>query len=170
MTSFPSEFVVVQSLNCVQHFANPWTAAHQASLSFTNSRSLPKLMSIELVMPSNHLILCHPILPLPSIFPSIRVFSNESALHIRWPEYWSASFSINPSNEYIGLISFRIEKFYTLAPRDSHESSSAPQFESISFSALSLLYHLILTSILDYWKKHSFDYTDFCQQSNVSAF
>ena len=110
-------------------------------------------MSIELVMPSNHLILCRPIIPLSSIFPSIRVFSNESALHIRWPKYYSVSFSINPSNEYAGVISFRIEKFYTLAPRDSYESSPAPQFESTSFSALSLLYCLILTSILDYWKK-----------------
>ena len=160
----------VQSLSRDRLFATPWIAAPQASLSITNSQSSLRLTSIESVMPSSHLILCRPLLLLPPIPPSIRVLSNESTLHIRWPEYWSVSFSINPSNEYIGLISFRIEKFYTLAPRDSHESSSAPQFESISFSALSLLYHLILTSILDYWKKHSFDYTDFCQQSNVSAF
>ena len=86
----------------------PWTAARQASLSITNSRSLPKLMSIESVMPSNLLILCHPLLLLPSVFPSIRVFSNESALHIRWPKYWSFSFSISPSNEYSGVISFRM--------------------------------------------------------------
>ena len=90
-------------------FVTPWTAACQASLSITNSQSLLKLMSIESVMPSNHLILCHPLLLLPSIFPSIRVFSNESVLHIRWPEYWSFSFSINPSDEYSGLISFRID-------------------------------------------------------------
>ena len=90
--------------------ATPWTAARQASLSITNSWSLPKLMSIELVMPSNRLILCCPLLLLPSIFPSIRVFSNESFLHIRWPKYWSFSFSISPSNEYSGLISFRILK------------------------------------------------------------
>ena len=90
----------VQSLSCVRLFATPWTVAHQASLSITNSWSLLKLMSIELVMPSNHLILCHPLLLLPSTFPSIRVFSNESVLHIRWPKYWSFSFSISPSNEY----------------------------------------------------------------------
>ena len=94
---------------CVQLFATPWPAACQASLSITNSWSLPKLMSIELVMPSNHLILCHPLLLLPSIFPSIRVFSNESALCIRWPKYWSFSFSVSPSNEYSGLISFRMD-------------------------------------------------------------
>ena len=99
----------VQSLSCVQLFATPWTAARQASLSITNSWSLLKLMSIESVMPSNHLILCRPLLFLPSIFPSIRVFSNESVLHIRWPKYWSFSFRISPSNEYLGLISFRID-------------------------------------------------------------
>ena len=98
--------VAVQSLIRVQLFVTPWTAACQASLSFTISRSLLKLMSIESVMPSNHLILCHPLLLLPSIFPSIRVFSNESALHIRWPKYWS--FSISPSNEYSELISFKM--------------------------------------------------------------
>ena len=99
----------VQSLSCVQLFATPWTAAHQASLSITSSWSLLKFMSIELVMPSNHLILCRPLLLLPSIFPSIRVFSNESALSIKWPKYWSYSFSISPSNEYSGLISFRMD-------------------------------------------------------------
>ena len=98
----------VQSLSCVQLFATPWTAACQVSLSITNSRSLLKLMSIESVMPSNHLILCHPLLLPPSIFLSIRVFSNESVLLIRWPKYWSFSFSISPSNEYSGLISFRM--------------------------------------------------------------
>ena len=98
----------VQSLSRFLLFATPRTAARQASLSITNSRSLPKLMSIESVMPSNHLILCRPLLLLPSIFPSIRVFSNESALHIRWPKYWSFSFNISPSNEHPGLISFRM--------------------------------------------------------------
>ena len=102
--------VVVQSLSCVRLFATPWTAAHQPFLSFTISRSLLKLLSIELVMPSNHLILCHPFLPFPSIFPNIRIFSNESAFRIRWPKYWSFSFSICPSSEYSGLISFRIER------------------------------------------------------------
>ena len=102
-------FSLVQTLSCVQLFATPWTVARQASLSITNSRSLLKLMFIESVMPSNHLILCHPFLLSPSIFPSIRVFSNESALHIRWPKYWSFSFNTSPSNEYSGLISFRMD-------------------------------------------------------------
>ena len=103
------EFSSVQSLGSVWLFPTPWTAARQASLSITNSRSLLKLMSIESMMPSNHLILCHPLLLLPSIFPSIRVFSNESLLCIRWPKYWSFSFSMSPSNEYSGLISFRMD-------------------------------------------------------------
>ena len=103
--------IFVQSLSCVWLFVTPWTAAHQASLSFTISQSSLKLMSIELVMPSNHLILCHPLLLLLSIFPSIRVFSNASALDIKWPKYWSFSFSISLSNEYSGLISFRMDWF-----------------------------------------------------------
>ena len=102
---------VKQSLSCVRLFATPWTAAHQASLSITNSWSLLKLMSIELVMLSNYLILCHPLLLLPSIFPSIRVFSNESVLCVRWSKDWSFSFSISPSNEYSGLISFTMDWF-----------------------------------------------------------
>ena len=102
-------------LSRVQLFATPWTAAHQVSLSFTISWSLLKLMSIELVMPSNHLILCHPLLLLSSVFPRIRVFSNESALRIRWPKYWSISFSISPSNAYSGLISYRIDRFDLLS-------------------------------------------------------
>ena len=111
----------VQSLSHVWFFATPWTAARQASLSITNSQSLLKLMSIESVMPSNHLILCHPPL-LPSIFPSIRVFSNESVLHIRWPNYWSFSFSINPFNEYSGLISFRMDWLALLAVQGTLKS------------------------------------------------
>ena len=103
------QFSSVQLLSHVRLFVTPWTAVWQASLSITSSQSLLKLMSIESVMPANHLILCRPLLLLPSIFPSIRVFSNESALHIRWPNYWSFSFSISPSNEYSGLISFRID-------------------------------------------------------------
>ena len=103
------QFSSVQSLSRVRLFARPWTAARQASLSITNSLSLLKLMSIELVMPSNYLILCRPLLLLPSIFPSIRVFSNESALCIKWPKYWSFSFNISPSSEYSGLISFRMD-------------------------------------------------------------
>ena len=105
----------VQSLSCVWLFATPWAAARQAPLSVTNCQSLPKPMSIESMMPSNHLILCHPLLLLPSIFPSIRVFSNESALRIRWPKYWSFSFNISPSNERPGLISFRMDWLALLA-------------------------------------------------------
>ena len=107
--SFKLWFSSVKLLSRVQLFVTPWTAAHQASLSITNSWSLFKLMSIESVMPSNHLILCCPLLLPPSIFPSLRVFSSESSLRIRWPKYWSFSFSISPSNEYSGLISFRMD-------------------------------------------------------------
>ena len=103
------------SHSVVSDSATPWTAARQASQSITNSQSLPKFMSIKSVMPSNHLILCRPLLLFPSIFPRVRVFSNESALHIRWPKYWSFSFSISPSNEYSGLISFRIDYFNLFA-------------------------------------------------------
>ena len=113
---------VVQSLSHVQLFATPWTAARQASLSFTNSWSWLKLVSIESGMPSNHLIFCHPLLLLPSVFPSIRVFSNESALYIRWPKYWSFSFSISPSNEYSGLMSFRMDWLDLLAVQETLES------------------------------------------------
>ena len=148
----------------------PWTAAHQASLSITIFWSLLKLMSIESVMPSNHLIFCWPLLLPTSVFPSIRVFSNESLLPIRWPKYWSFSFSISPSNEYSRLITFGIDWFDLLAVQGTQESSPAPQFESINSSALSLFYGPALTSIHDYWKNHSFDYMDLCRQSNVSAF
>ena len=125
------QFRSVQSLCHVQLFETPWTAAHQASLSITNSQTLLKLMSIEWVMPSNHLILCHPLLFLPSIFPSIRVFSDESALCIRWPKYWSFRFNISPSNEYSGLISFRMNWLDLLAVQGTlksllqHHSSKA---------------------------------------------
>jgi len=121
----------VQSLSRIRLFVTPWTVARQASVSITNSRSLPKLMSIESVMPSNHLFLCHPLLLLPSIFPSIRVFSNESAFCIRWPKYWSFSFNISPSNEHPGLISFRMEWLDLLAVQGTlksllqHHSSKA---------------------------------------------
>ena len=112
----------VQLLSCVWLFVTPWTAARQASLSITNSRSLLKLMSIESVMPSNRLVLCRPLLLPPSIFPSIRVFSNESVLHIRWPKDWSFSFSISPSNEYSGLISFRMDCLDLLAVQGTRKS------------------------------------------------
>ena len=136
----------------------PWTAAHQASLSITNSRSLLKLISFQLVMPSNHLILCRPFLFMPSIFPRIRVFSSESVLHIRWPKYWSFSFSISPSNEHSGLISFRIYWFDFLAVQGTVKSLlQLLQFKIINCLALSFLYIPTLTSIHDYWKNHSFD-------------
>ena len=115
-------FSSVQSLSHVQLFVIPWTVAYQAALSISNSRSLLKLMFIESVMPSNHLILCHRLLLSPSIFPSITVFSNESALHIRWPKYWSFSFNISPSNKYSGLISFRMDWLDLLAVQGTHKS------------------------------------------------
>ena len=111
----PLVVCLIHSLSHVQLFATPWTAARQASVSFTISQSLLKLMSIESRMPSNHVIFCHPLLLLPSAFPNIRVFSNESALHIRWPKYWSISFNISPSSKHLGLISFRIDWFDLLA-------------------------------------------------------
>ena len=132
-------FSSIQLLSCVQLFATPWTAAYQASLSITNSRRLLKVKSIESVMPSNHLILCRPLLLLPSIFPSIRVFSNESVLHIRWPKYWSFSFSISPSSEYSGSISFKIDWFDLLAVRGTlksllqHHSSKASILWHLAF-------------------------------------
>ena len=123
----------------------------------TSSLSLLKLMSIESVMPSSHLILCHPLLLLPSTFPSIRVFSNESILHIRRPKDWSFSFSISPSNEQSGLISLRMDCLDLLAVQVTLKSSATSQFKSINSSALSLLYSPTLTSIHDYWENHSFD-------------
>ena len=139
----------VQSLSCVPLFATPWTAAHQASLSITNSQSLLKLMSIKPLMPSSHLILCRPLLHLPPIPPSIRVFSKESVLCIRWPKYWSFSFNISLFIEYSGLISFRMDWSDLLAIQENlfQESSSTPQFKSISSLALSFLYRPNLTYI-----------------------
>ena len=145
-----------------------WTAAHLASHP-SPSPGLLKLTSIELVMPSNHFILSHPLLFLLSIFPSIWVFSNELTLHIRWPKYWSFSFSISPSREYSGLISFRIDSFDLLAVQETLKSH-LQQFKSINSSALSFLYSPTLTSIHDYWKNHSCGYIDICWQNNVSAF
>ena len=150
------QFNSIQPLSSVWRFATPWTAAHQASLSITNSRSPPKPMSIESVMPYTHLILCCPLHFPPSIFPRIRVFSNELALHIRWPNYWSFSFKISPSNEHPGLI-FRMDWLDFLAIQGTQESSPTPQFKSINSSVFSFLYSPTLTSIHDYWKNHSFD-------------
>ena len=137
---FLSQFSSLQSLSHVQLFATLWTAACQASLSITNSRSLLKLMSIESVMPSNHLILCCPLILLPSIFPSSRVFSNESVLHIRWSKYWSFSFSVSPSNEHPGLISFRMDWLDLLAVQGTlksllqhHSSKSSIHWRSAFF-------------------------------------
>ena len=158
----------VQSLRHARLFVTPWTAAGHTSLSITNSRSVPKPMSIELVMTSNHLILCRPLLLLPSIFPSIRVFSNESALHIRTPNYWSLGFNISHSNEYSGQSSFRMHWLNLLAVQGTlQEFSPTPQFKSINSLALSFLYSPILTFIHNNWKNHSLDKMDLCRQSNV---
>ena len=157
-------FSSVQFFSRVRLFATSWTAAHQASLSITNSRSLLKLMSIKSVMPSNHLILCHPLLLLPSIFPSIRVFSNESVLQIRWPKTWSFSFSISPSNEYSGLISFRIHWFDLLAVQGTHKTLL--QQHSLKTSIIqcsTFVYRPVLLSMHDYWKNSSSDYTNLCR-------
>ena len=149
-------FSSVQLLSHVQLFATPWTAAHQASLSITNSWSLPKLMSIELVMPSNHL-LCRPLLILPSIFPSIRVFSNESALHIMWPKYWSFSFNIRPSNEHSGLISFRMDWLDLLAVQgilkslSQHHSSKASILQCSAFFTVQLSHPYMTTAKTTAW-------------------
>ena len=146
-------FSLVQSLSCVRIFGTPWAAAHHASLSITNSwRSCPGgLMSIESVMPSNYLILCCPLLLPPSIFPSIRVFSNESVLHIRWPKYWSFSFTISPSSEYSGLISFKIDWFDLLAVQGTlksllqHHSSKASSLQHSAFIIVQLSHPYMTT-------------------------
>ena len=147
-------FHSVQLLSHVWLFATPWTAARQASLSITNSQSLLKLMFIESVMPSNHLILCHTLLLPPSIFPS-RVFSNESIFCIRWPKYCSFSFGISPSNEYSGLISFRMDWLDLLAVQGTLNILQ-PQFKSINSSALSFTYSPTLVSIHDHRINHTF--------------
>ena len=156
------QFSSVQSLSRVRLFATPWIAARQASLSITNSQSSLRFTSIESVMSSSHLILCCPLLLLPPIPSSIKVFSDESTLRMRWPKYWSFSFSIIPSKEIPRLISFK----WTCSPRDCQESSPTPQFKSINSLALSLLHsplsHPIVT-ILKFFSKmfHSFEYIDF---------
>ena len=144
MGAMPPAESSVQLLSHIQPFAAPWTAACQASLAITNSQRLLKLMSITLVMPFNHLILCHPLLLLPSIFPSIRVFSNEPVLRIKWPKYWSFSLSISPSNEYSGLISFRMDWLNLLAVKVTlksllqHHSSKASIFQCSAFFTVQL--------------------------------
>ena len=154
---------IVQRLSGVQLSVTPRTAALQTFLSITMSSSLLKLMSIESVMLSNHFILCHPLL-LPSVFPSIKAFSNESVLCIRWPKYWSFSFRISPSNEYSVLISFRMDWLDLLAVRGTLKSL----LQHHSFKVF-ILGHLAFFMV-QLWKNHSFDYRDLCQQSNVSAF
>ena len=154
----PMKRCSIQSLSCIRLFASPWTSACQAALSITNSQSLLKLMYIESVITSNHLILCCSLLLPASILPSIRNFSNESLLHIRWPKYWSFTFSVSPSNEYSGLISFRMDWFDLFAVQGTlksllqHHSS-----KSINSSVLSFLYSPTLTSIHDHWKNQGFD-------------
>ena len=164
-------FRSVPSLSRVWLSATPWTAAHQASLSTTNSQSLPKPMSIESVMPSSHLILCHPLLLLPSIFPSIRVFSNQSALSIRWSNYWSFSFNISPSNEHPGLISFRMDWLDLLAVQGTlknliqHHISKASVLWCSAFFTVQLSHPYTTTG-----KTIALTTVDLCWQSNVSAF
>ena len=163
-------FNSLQSLSHVWPFVTPWTAAHQAFLSITNSQSLLKLKSIELVMPSTHLMLCCPLLLPHSFFPNIRVFSHESVFCITWPKYWSFSFSISPSNQYSGLISVRMDWLDLLAVQGTLKSLL--QHHSLKASILwcSVFFIVQLTSIYDHWKNHSFDYIDLCWQSIVSAF
>ena len=157
-TQSESQFSSVHSFSCVLLFATPWTAGRQAFLFITNSQSLLELMSFESVMPSNHLILCHPCLLLPSILPSVRVLSNESVLRIRWPKYWSFKISMSDSNEYSGLISFTVDWVDLLAVQGTLKSLfRTPQFKSINSLELSFLYGQTLTSTHDCWKNHSFD-------------
>ena len=153
------QFSSVQSLSRVQLFVIPWITARQAPLSITNSWSLLRLMFIKSVMPSNHLIPCRPLLFPPSVFPSIKVFSNESVLCIRWPKYWS--FSISPSNEYLGLISFNIDWFHLLAVQKIHKSLFRHHSLKASILQCSTLYGPTLTSVQDL-TVHSFDFTNLC--------
>ena len=159
---------VVQLLSHVRLFATPWAAACQASLSFTVFQSLLRFTSIELVKLSNHLILCCPILLLPSVFPSLTVLSSESPLSIRWPKYWS--FSISLSTEYSELISFNIDWFDLLAVQGTLKSLLQHRSSKASILRCSAFYGPTLTSIHDCWKNHSFTYTGLCWQSNFSAF
>ena len=159
--------VVVQSPSHVRLFATPCTPALQASLSLTIFQSLPKFMFIVSVMPSNHLILWHPLLLLPSIFPRIRDFSNESSVLIRWPKYWSFSFSINLSREYSGLISLKTDWFDFLAVWGTFRSLHQPQFEGINSLVFHLLYCPALLTVCDHW---ALTIQTFVSKSNVSAF
>ena len=155
--TFPINISSVQLLSCVQLFVTPWIVSCQASLSIINSWTLLKLMSIESVMPSNHLMLCCPLLLLPSIFPSIWVFSNESVLPINWPKYCSFTFSISLSNDYSRLISLGLTGLFSLQSKGFSRIFSNTTSKDINFSALSFLHSPTLTSIHDYWKNYSFD-------------
>ena len=169
MTFLSHHIVVVQSLSQIQLFVTSWTTAHQAPLSFTISQSLLKAMSIESLMLSDHLILWHPLFLLPSTFHNIRVFSNQLALCIRWSKYWNFSFSNSPSNDYSELISSRINWFDLLAIQGTlksllqHHNLKASFFLSLSLSPTLIFIH-------DYWKNHTFDYTDLSQQTDVYTF
>ena len=160
----------VQSPSHIQLFASLWTVASQASRSLTISWSLAKVMPAESAMPSNHLILYCPLLLLLSIFPNIRVFSNESAVYIRWPKYWNFSFSITPSNEYSRLISFRIDWFELLAVQGTLKVILKCQSPKASILQHSAFVMVQLPSVHDYWKDHSLDYMELCQQSDVFAY
>ena len=149
---------------------DPINRSIQASLSITNTQSSFKLMSIKSVMPSKHFILCRPLLLLPPVPPSIRVFFNESTFCMRWPKYWSFSFSISPSNEHLGLISFRMDWLDLLTVQGTLKASPTPHFKIINSSVLSFLHSPTLISIHNHWKNHSLDWIDLCWQSNVSAF
>ena len=170
MSEIPNTTLLSSHVVMSNSLQSPWNAACKASLSLTISRSLLKFISIALVMSSSHLVLWHPLLLLPSIFPNIRDFSYESIVCLRWPKYWSFSFSISPFNEYSGLISLKDWLIWSCCPSNFRVSSPAPQFESISSLVLCLFYHPILTTIHDHWEEHSLDYTDHPQQSNVSGF
>ena len=160
----------VQSLSRVRFFATPMNRSTPGLLVHYKLQNLPKLMSIESVMPSNHLNLYRPLLLPPSTFPNIRVFSSESALCIRWPKNWNISFSICPSNEYSGLISFKMDRFDLLAVQGTLKSLLQHHNLKASILWCSIFFMVQLTSVHDYWRNHSFDYTELCQQNNVSVF
>ena len=163
--------IVIHLPSHIRLLVTPWTIAHQASLSLTISRSLPKFMFIALVMPPSHLILWHPLLLLPSIFPSIRDFSNESSVHIRWTKYWSFSFSISPSSEYSELISLKIDWFDLFAVQGTFRSLLQHHSSKVSILWLSAFFTLqLLQPYLTTGEDHSLDYMNLCQQNNVLAF
>ena len=159
--------VVVQSVSHVWLFVTPWTVAHQASLSFTISQSLLKLMSIESMMLSNHLVLCYPLLLLPSIFPSIRIFSNESAVCIRWPKNWSFSLSISPSREYSGWFPLQLTGLISLLSKGLYRVFSSATIQNHQFFGAQPSWWSSSRICNDYWKNHNFDYTEVCKQSDL---